>query len=448
MRRGGQGVLNVSGHRRRSRTISTRPIVELGDASTRCRRHAAPCDAHSVIEECRTQPARRRAPAAWTPRWFRSAAGRCRCRIRLGHHRRAHRLPKRRRRVRRVAPRHRARRGRRRRRAAAVGVHQRSRTRSRRDERSTRTCSTRPMRRCSTTSSSGGSTTRSSTSCPTRPTPTASARAIGGIETTHDRAILAVQGPRAKERLATVFPRRPQTSVASECQPGARGTGSTCVVAGTGYTGEAGVEIAVPAAAAADLWNAITAVGHHAGRPRRARHAAPRGSPAVARPRARARHHPLQAGLGWVVAWGEGRVPRPRGARRRTRARRRATAAGHRHRRSSPAACRLRRAGRRQPRSAWSPAATSRRCSSTASPWRSCRPTSPSRHRRHHRCPRLAACPAESSTTPFVTKHVTPVPPESSARTADELDLGATVITGPSKPGAQMSGRRCTLNRP
>src|SRR4029078_4325070 len=30
--------------------------------------------------------------------------------------------------------------------------------------------------------------------------------AIGGSETTHDRAVLAVQGPRAKERLATVFP--------------------------------------------------------------------------------------------------------------------------------------------------------------------------------------------------------------------------------------------------
>ena len=30
--------------------------------------------------------------------------------------------------------------------------------------------------------------------------------AIGGTETTHDRAVLAVQGPQAKERLATVFP--------------------------------------------------------------------------------------------------------------------------------------------------------------------------------------------------------------------------------------------------
>ena len=30
--------------------------------------------------------------------------------------------------------------------------------------------------------------------------------AIGGVETTHDRAVLAVQGPRAKERLAAVFP--------------------------------------------------------------------------------------------------------------------------------------------------------------------------------------------------------------------------------------------------
>ena len=37
-------------------------------------------------------------------------------------------------------------------------------------------------------------------------TPIVSRAAIGGDETTHDRAVLAVQGPRAKERLATVFP--------------------------------------------------------------------------------------------------------------------------------------------------------------------------------------------------------------------------------------------------
>ena len=125
--------------------------------------------------------------------------------------------------------------------------------------------------------------------------------AIGGHETTHDRAVLAVQGPRAKERLATVFPeaaavgRFKVSQLVWEATP--------CVVAGTGYTGEAGVEIAVPNAAAADLWEAITAAG-----------VVPAGLGARDTLRLEAAlplhgHElgagitPLQAGLGWVVAW-------------------------------------------------------------------------------------------------------------------------------------------------
>ncbi|HEY5422946.1 MAG TPA: glycine cleavage system aminomethyltransferase GcvT [Ilumatobacteraceae bacterium] len=128
--------------------------------------------------------------------------------------------------------------------------------------------------------------------------------AIGGDETTGGRAVLAVQGPRAKERLTTVFPEASEVGrfrVAT-----ATWEGHDCVIAGTGYTGEAGVEIAVPNAGAADLWSAITAAG-----------VTPAGLGARDTLRLEAAlplhgHElgpgitSLQAGLGWVVAWSKG----------------------------------------------------------------------------------------------------------------------------------------------
>jgi aminomethyltransferase len=125
--------------------------------------------------------------------------------------------------------------------------------------------------------------------------------AIGGHETTHDRAVLAVQGPRAKERLATVFPEAAAVGRFKVSQLAWEGT--PCVVAGTGYTGEAGVEIAVPNAAATDLWTAITSAGITP---------AGLGARDTLRLEAALPLHghelgagitPLQAGLGWVVAW-------------------------------------------------------------------------------------------------------------------------------------------------
>jgi aminomethyltransferase len=127
--------------------------------------------------------------------------------------------------------------------------------------------------------------------------------AVGGTETTHDRAVLAVQGPRAKERLSDVFPAAAQ--VGRFRVQRATWEGVECTVAGTGYTGEAGVEIAVPNAVAADLWTAITAAG-----------VVPAGLGARDTLRLEAAlplhgHElgpgitSLQAGLGWVVAWGK-----------------------------------------------------------------------------------------------------------------------------------------------
>jgi aminomethyltransferase len=128
--------------------------------------------------------------------------------------------------------------------------------------------------------------------------------AIGGSETTHGRAVLAVQGPQALDRLASVFA---DAAAVGRFRVGhAVWEGVECTVAGTGYTGERGVEIAVPVAGAAALWEAITASGV---RP------AGLGARDTLRLEAALPLHghelgpgitPLQAGLGWVVAWGKG----------------------------------------------------------------------------------------------------------------------------------------------
>ena len=126
--------------------------------------------------------------------------------------------------------------------------------------------------------------------------------AVGGEETTHDRAVLAVQGPHALERLAAVFP--DAAAVGRFRVAAASWHGTPCDVAGTGYTGERGVEIAVPGAAAGDLWRAI--VDEAGIRP------AGLGARDTLRLEAGLPLHgnelgpgvtSLQAGLGWVVAW-------------------------------------------------------------------------------------------------------------------------------------------------
>ena len=128
--------------------------------------------------------------------------------------------------------------------------------------------------------------------------------AIGGVDTTDERAVLAVQGPLAAERLDTVMPdaaavRRFRVA---ECE----WNGVTCTVAGTGYTGEPGVEIAVPGQGAASLWQALLAAGITP---------AGLGARDTLRLEAALPLHgnelgpgitPLQAGLGWVIGWDKG----------------------------------------------------------------------------------------------------------------------------------------------
>ena len=121
---------------------------------------------------------------------------------------------------------------------------------------------------------------------------------------THERAILAVQGPGARERLATVLPEAaavPRFAVAAVEYEGLAG-----YAAGTGYTGEDGVELHVPVAVATTVWDAVVGTGVtpaglgcrdtlrlEAGLPLHGHELGPGITS-------------LQAGLGWVVRFDKG----------------------------------------------------------------------------------------------------------------------------------------------
>ncbi len=129
--------------------------------------------------------------------------------------------------------------------------------------------------------------------------------ALGGRDVTSERAVVAVQGPGARDVLSSV-------SAEASSVPRFRvrpfeWKGVGCVAAGTGYTGEDGVECAVPAESAGDFWEAVLGAG-----------ATPAGLGARDTLRLEAGlplhgHElgpgitPLQAGLGWVVGWDKGK---------------------------------------------------------------------------------------------------------------------------------------------
>jgi aminomethyltransferase len=125
--------------------------------------------------------------------------------------------------------------------------------------------------------------------------------AIGGVDVTDQRAVIAVQGPEARERLSKVSPEA--AAVHRFNVERFEWGGTTCLVAGTGYTGEEGVECAVPDEMAVEFWQAVLDEG-----------IAPAGLGARDTLRLEAGlplhgHElgpgitPLQAGLGWVVGW-------------------------------------------------------------------------------------------------------------------------------------------------
>jgi len=138
-------------------------------------------------------------------------------------------------------------------------------------------------------------------------------------DVTSTRAVLAVQGPQARALLAKV-----RADAAEVARFGVAAVGEL-VVAGTGYTGEDGVEIHVPAAGAPALWESLCDAG-----------IVPAGLGARDTLRLEAAlplhgHElgpgitPIQARLGWVAGWDKadfrGRAPlaaeRERGPSRR-----------------------------------------------------------------------------------------------------------------------------------
>ncbi len=79
--------------------------------------------------------------------------------------------------------------------------------------------------------------------------------AIGGFDVTDERAVIAIQGPEARARLAQMSAEA--ATVHRFAVKRFEWAGVTCLVAGTGYTGEEGVERAVPAEVALDFWEAV-----------------------------------------------------------------------------------------------------------------------------------------------------------------------------------------------
>ena len=128
--------------------------------------------------------------------------------------------------------------------------------------------------------------------------------AVGGEDMTGSRAIIAVQGPEARRWLADVAPEA--ADVARFHVRRFTWQGVTAYSAGTGYTGEDGVEVAIPAPAAPAFWEALLDAGLlpaglgardtlrlEAGLPLHGHELGPGITP-------------LQANLGWVVAWNKG----------------------------------------------------------------------------------------------------------------------------------------------
>ena len=125
--------------------------------------------------------------------------------------------------------------------------------------------------------------------------------AIGGDDVTATRSVLAIQGPEARRLLAQVSPVAAAVKRFNVAEVVVDGI--EMVVAGTGYTGEDGVEIAVPNEYAPALFERIVAAGVvPAGLGARDTLRLEAGLPLHGHELG-AGITPLQAGLGWVIGW-------------------------------------------------------------------------------------------------------------------------------------------------
>jgi aminomethyltransferase len=120
-----------------------------------------------------------------------------------------------------------------------------------------------------------------------------------------DLAMIAIQGPNAREKTLPLLAQA-QRIVARELAPFCAAAIDSWFVARTGYTGEDGFEVMLPADAAAKTWNALRAQGIQ-----------PAGLGARDTLRLEAgmslygndldeQHHPLESGLAWTVAFEPG----------------------------------------------------------------------------------------------------------------------------------------------
>jgi len=83
--------------------------------------------------------------------------------------------------------------------------------------------------------------------------------ALPGVDVTAQRCVLAIQGPRAREKVATLEPAFADVGRFRVARVNYRGT--EVRVAGTGYTGEDGIEIAAPNEVAEELLRALVGAG-------------------------------------------------------------------------------------------------------------------------------------------------------------------------------------------
>ena len=126
-------------------------------------------------------------------------------------------------------------------------------------------------------------------------------RYLGGHDTTASRSVIAVQGPTARDLVKRVSAEA--AAVGRFRVERVEVRGASCVVAGTGYTGEDGIEIAVPNEHARAVWDALLDAGVvpaglgardtlrlEAGLPLHGHELGPGITP-------------LQANLNWVVGW-------------------------------------------------------------------------------------------------------------------------------------------------
>lgn len=125
--------------------------------------------------------------------------------------------------------------------------------------------------------------------------------ALGGKDVTATRAIIAIQGPEARKLIEPIAPQAAAVPHFGVTRFDWKGV--DCTAAGTGYTGEDGIECAVPVEIAEAFFQAVLDAGIHP---------AGLGARDTLRLEAALPLHghelgagitPLQAGLGWVVSW-------------------------------------------------------------------------------------------------------------------------------------------------